>query len=140
MALSQKDVKNIEEMLKNMVGAAKNMALYPPGHPSVKKPLQTCHTLLKNILLYLPKLSLTHMEGILIVAERPFYDTNMHAKDILQRMEERKISQVDILAGLAESECARAEAQRPQRKSAFIGPNPQARSGSIPGRIDPAGH
>lgn len=104
MALSPQDVKNLEEILKNMVGAMKSMGLYPAGHPSVKKPRQACLDLMKNMLLLSPKLSLTAMEGILVVAERPFYDTNIHSKEMLERLQSRKIGQVDFHHGLNEGE------------------------------------
>jgi len=102
--LSPQDIKNLEEILKSMVGAMKSITLYPAGHPSVKKPLQGCMELMKNTLFLLPRLTMSTMEGILVLAERPFYDTNIHAKEILERLGARKIGQVDFHPGLSESE------------------------------------
>lgn len=106
MALSQQDVKNLEKILKHLVAALKGMALYPSGHPSVKKPLQSCLGEFNKLLVFLPKISFVTMEGILIVAERPFYDTNIQAKELLDRFEARNISQVDFVTGLMENELA----------------------------------
>ena len=100
MALSPQEEQKLSDALKFLTGAIKGMALYPPGHPSVRRPLTACYESIKPLLRFLGKLSFTTMEGILVLAERPFYDTNIHAKDLLKRFEDRNITHVDLMDGL----------------------------------------
>jgi len=100
MALSHQEEQKLADALKFLMGAIKGMALYPPGHPSVHKPLSSCHESIKPLLRFLGKLTFTTMEGILVLGERPFYDTNIHAKELLKRFEDRHITHVDFTDGL----------------------------------------
>ena len=100
MALSPQEEEKLSDALKFMVGALKGMALYPPGHPSVQKPMNMCFEAFDSLLRFLGKLSFTTMEGILILGERPFYDTNIHAKELLKTFEDRNITQMELLDGL----------------------------------------
>jgi putative nucleotidyltransferase with HDIG domain len=104
MGLAPQDAKNLEELLKNIVGAMKSVVLYPPGHPSVKRPITACMDIIKNLLLYLPKVNFSHVEGILVVCEKPFYDTNIHARELVSRFSARKIDHVDIFPAVTEDE------------------------------------
>jgi len=104
MGLSPQEEQKLGEFLKFLVGAIKGMALYPPGHPSVSKPLEASLETLRSMLGFLNKINLALMEGIIILAERPFYDTNVHAQELLKRFEERNISQVDFLQGVTKDE------------------------------------
>ncbi len=104
MGLSPQEEQKLGEFLKFLVGTIKGMMLYPPGHPSVKKPLESSFENLQSLLSILSKITITTMEGIIVLAERPFYDTNVHAQELLKRFEERGISQVDFLQGVTREE------------------------------------
>lgn len=104
MGLSPQEERKLGEFLKFLVGTIKGMALYPPGHPSVSKPLDSSFEALQSLLGFLNKVTLTTMEGIIILAERPFYDTNVHARELLKRFDDRDTSQVEFLPGLSRDE------------------------------------
>lgn len=104
MALSPEEEQRLGDFLKFLLGALKGLSLYPAGHPSVQKPLNACFESLTPLLKFLGKVTISTMEGILIIAERPFYDTNLQAKELLNKFEERQISHVDFHDGLTTEE------------------------------------
>jgi len=104
MSLSPQEEQKLADTLKFMMGALKSMALYPQGHPSVHRPLTACYEALAPLLRLMGKLSMTSMEGILIFAERPFYDTNIHAAELLKRLEDRSVNHVEFIDGMTMQE------------------------------------
>lgn len=106
MALSPHEEQKLSDILKYMVGALKGMALYPAGHPSVQKPLAASMEMLTPLLKILGKLTMSTMEGILILGERPFYDTNIQASEMLKRLDDREISNIEFHDGLSIEELA----------------------------------
>jgi len=104
MSFSPQEEQKLADTLKFMMGALKGMALYPPGHPSVHRPLTACYEALAPLLRLMGKLSMTSMEGILIFAERPFYDTNIHAAELLKRLEDRSVNHVEFIDGMTMQE------------------------------------
>lgn len=93
-----------EEILKNMMAALKGLTLYPPKHPSVSKPIKELYGLISGHLSVDHKLTFSVIEGVMVVSGEPYYDTVLPAREMMERFEEKKLSNVDFMKGVTEEE------------------------------------
>jgi putative nucleotidyltransferase with HDIG domain len=94
----------LELILLGLVGAAKNMSLYPPNHPAIRKPMVQLADRFGDLLKQRERLALGIVEEVVVFEGTPFYDTQVSMRELLQRLQARGLHALEFRAGLTEEE------------------------------------
>ncbi len=101
-ALKQK----LSQILVGMIGAAKNLGLYPANHPALLRSLSQLASLFEELFATRTKLVMTIVDEVLVFEGVPFYHTQMSIREIQKQIEDRGINTVEFKDGLSQDEIA----------------------------------
>ena len=93
--------EQLEAVLVSIMATAKNYELYPPDHPSVRRPLAHSHQLMAGLLRLYGMLSIGVVDEVLVFEGTPFYSSQIAIKELQGRLEARRISALEIHDGLS---------------------------------------
>ena len=94
----------LEQILLGLVGAVKNISLYPPNHPAIRKQMAQLTDRFRDLLKQSERLALGIVEEVVVFEGTPFYDTQVSMRELLQRLQARGLQALEFRAGLIEEE------------------------------------
>ncbi len=94
----------LAQIVTHFTAAMKGMALYPPGHQAIVKPIEKCIDHLKPILFQKEQLLLGIVNKVLVFGGVPFQRTNPTIDELIDRLEERKVEGVILRKGTKAAE------------------------------------
>jgi putative nucleotidyltransferase with HDIG domain len=91
-------------MITLFSGAVKGMSFYPASHPAIHQPLQELHTIVTSALGQQPEVSWGIIDGVMFFEEHLFITPSTVLADLSNRLLEKDVGRVVMLAGLTFNE------------------------------------
>jgi putative nucleotidyltransferase with HDIG domain len=94
------DIRGALRMVTLFSGAVKGMAFYPASHPSIRQPMLELDKILAQALEKVPEVSWGVIDGAMFFEEHLFINPSTAAVDLTNRLMEKGVSRIVVMAGL----------------------------------------
>lgn len=98
--------QSLSKILVGMIGAIKNLSLYPENHPAVLKSLDQVFGLFQELFKSRQKIVMTIVDEVLVFEGIPFYHTQISIREIQKQIEDRGINTVEFKDLMSQQELA----------------------------------